>query len=621
MEWLAGLNALRFFAIILVVVYHLFRDILPGGFIAVEIFFAISGFLIFSKLITEYETRDKIQIWKYLKRRLTRIYPSLFACIAFTILLSYFLHPDLIVGMPLDALAAGTFSTNIIELLQGGAYEETFTPNLFEQTWFLGLEIQLCVIAPFAVLLFSNLARKRKYAVRALGIGLLACAMLSGVLMALYGGAFGQADRAYFAPDTHLMAFFLGGAYAVFNFMMPRTPRTPKAAPAIGLILSLTTITILASKVNYSDAVSFYFVMPFTSFLTIVMLACIIKLQRNRHSRRKKSRLLQMADYIGSLSFGIYLFHWPLYLVLPHMLPESSPECLAPLLCIALSILLTILVKRIFAPSMRRAKDIILPKTSSENFKHQVLIWSSRALVLLAISVPCAFLLYRAPEESSITQQLNTAKIEESQIATAPDYISYRSLFSETERIVTREFELATDSTSNVVERPYLAALNPDSAKVLVIGDSVTLGAKDEIEHTIELSYVDARESRGIESASRLLSEYSTQGRLPDVIVISLATNERTMSDAIFEGILNAGGSDKKYIFVTGYAGPQQPRETQNAAIKHFAETHDNVFVADWWTVSHADWSLMYADHIHLNPQGRAVYADLLKSVIDRSVR
>jgi hypothetical protein len=149
-----------------------------------------------------------------------------------------------------------------------------------------------------------------------------------------------------------------------------------------------------------------------------------------------------------------------------------------------------------------------------------------------------------------------------------------------------------------------------------VIGDSVTLGAKEAIEQTVESSFVDAKESRGIESASRILAEYSASGRLPDIIVVSLATNERTMTDEILQSILDVGGEEKRYIFVTGYAGPQQPRETQNAALKAFAESHKNVEIADWWTVSHSDWSLMYADHIHLNPEGRSTYANLLNNTI-----
>ena len=621
MEWLTGLNSVRLFAIVLVVVYHLFRNALPGGFIAVEIFFTISGFLIFRKLVTEYDTREKILIGKYLKRRFLRIFPSLLACIVFTLALSFFLHPDLLAGLQWDTLAAGTFTTNLVELVQGGSYENTFAPNLFEQTWFLGLEMQLCLIAPFISLLFLNLAKKRKQAIRVLGVSLLTTGLLSGVLMALYGGLFGQQDRAYFAPDTHAMAFLLGGAYAVFNHLVPRTPRTPKAAPAIGLALSLAIISVLATKVSYSNALSFYFAMPFTAFLAVVMLACIVKLQHNHHARRKKNRALQIADYLGSLSFGIYLYHWPLYLALPHILPETTPAFVGTIICLGGSVLATILTGKILNGMKIRPKICAISKSKVDFFKRNAYMIASRVLVVLALAVPCGFLLYRVPQESEITRQLNDSASETELASGSIDYISHRKLLQNTERVILREFELAADSREGVVSRPYFAAANANTARVLVIGDSVTLGAKEAIEQTVESSFVDAKESRGIESASRILAEYSATGRLPDIIVISLATNERTMTDEILQSILNVGGEEKRYIFVTGYAGPQQPRETQNAALKAFAESRSNVEIADWWTVSHSDWSLMYADHIHLNPEGRAVYADLIKSVVERHMR
>ncbi len=71
---------------------------------------------------------------------------------------------------------------------------------------------------------------------------------------------------------------------------------------------------------------------------------------------------------------------------------------------------------------------------------------------------------------------------------------------------------------------------------------------------------------------------------------------------------------------MTGYAGPKQPREVQNQALKNYAKNRKNIYIADWWELSHDNWSLMYADHIHLNPEGRIAYANLVNNVI-RSIK
>ena len=79
-------------------------------------------------------------------------------------------------------------------------------------------------------------------------------------------------------------------------------------------------------------------------------------------------------------------------------------------------------------------------------------------------------------------------------------------------------------------------------------------------------------------------------------------------------------GKNHKLVLTTAYAGPLQPREKQNKVLKEYAKKHKDVFIMDWWEVAHNNWSLMYADHIHLNPEGRTAYANLLNNVL-RGVR
>ena len=101
----------------------------------------------------------------------------------------------------------------------------------------------------------------------------------------------------------------------------------------------------------------------------------------------------------------------------------------------------------------------------------------------------------------------------------------------------------------------------------------------------------------------------------------SLATNEYNITESLLQNIVSVAGVEKTFILVTAYAGPQQPREKQNAALKAYAEKRSNVFIADWWEVAHNDWSLMYADHIHLNPEGRIAYANLVYGVVRSASR
>ena len=607
MRWLVGLNSLRFFAIVLIVIYHLFRPFLPGGFIAVDIFFAISGFLIFAKLLQEYQKTNKISYRKFILERLKRIFPPLLICVIITLTIALFVNKDILAGIQLRTAAALSFTTNIVELFTGGNYENTISPNLFEHTWFLALEMQFYLLMPLIAKMVLYTQSNKKKAVQTLMIAFVVLGLLSDILMAIYGGLLGATNRSYFAIDSHMGAFCLGAAFAALNHLVPRTPRTPKLVPSIGVALSLVIISILAFKTEYSDAFTFIFTLPFVGILSVILIFCIIKLQNNRHSRRKAPIVIRVMEYLGSLSFGIYLFHYPLYVLLPEILPANTPEYVAPAINIALSVFLSWFFTEIFR----------LPHIIEKIRRGPIRPRLMRAAVLVLLCVPAIVTLVITPTTSSISEQL--ASVEETEYEAdplfQPDILGAKNAFNNYSDAVLPYIEAAekSEAPKSLGNR---AAASANAASVLVLGDSVTLGAKANIESVIANSYVDAKESRGIETATGLLAGYAATGKLPEYIVISLATNERTITDSLLQNIVNVAGADHKFVLVTAYAGPKQPRETQNSALKSFADKHENVFICDWWQIAHENWQLMYADHIHLNPEGRSTYANLLNNTI-----
>lgn len=611
MQWLIGINALRFFAIILIVIYHLFRAFLPGGFIAVEIFFAISGFLIFTKLVKQFGKERKISYWHFVGTRLLRLMPALLACVVLTLLATFLVHPDILAGTRLNTLAAVTFTTNLKELIAGGAYENTISPNLFEHTWFIALEMQFYLLVPILVTLVMGAFKKHRRGATCLGVTLLVLSLLSTGLMAVYGGIFGMRDRAYFALDSHLGAFCLGGALAVFNYLVPRTPRTKKIIPTVGVAVSLAIITILSFKLTFSNPMTFYFGLPFTGLLTVIMIFCIIKLQPNVHVRRRTNLPIRIADKLGSYSYGMYLYHWPLYVLLPNILPSNAEAWVAPLLNIVISSALSYLTVKY----LRSDKLVNNFKTSA---KKRTIYGVATCLILIPVSIS----LLRTPDISGITEQLESMQgsANPEDKVTAVDYFGVSAALENTELAIKFQLDPEANHEVNPVQEVTHAASSANSAQVLVIGDSVTLGAKQALESTINNVYVDAMESRGIWTARNILAGYAATGKLPEIIVISLITNEATISDGLLQGIVDVAGTGHTFIFVTGYAGPQQPREVQNQALKNYAKNRSNVYVADWWELSHDNWSLMYADHIHLNPEGRTAYANLINNLI-RSIR
>ena len=574
-----------------------------------DIFFVISGFLIVGKLIRE-SSRGRIRYGRFIAERFLRIFPALLVCVLLTLIAALFVHPDVLAGMKLNTIAALSFTTNIVQLLTGGSYENIISPNLFQHTWFLALEMQFYILIPLLVIAILAISKDHKNAVKKLAVIFLLLAITSDILLAIYGGIMGLQDRAYFAIDSHMGAFCLGAAFAAFNHLVPRTPRTPKLIPTAGVLISLATILILSFKLDYANPMTYFFGLPFTSFLTAVMLFCIIKLQPNIHTRHKPTNLVRILEWLGSLSFGVYLFHYPLHILLPNLLPANAPTWVYALVNIVLSILLSIATSK----TLHVDRELKMLKY----YKRRRLAYVA---VLVALLIPSVFSFWRMPATSGIANQLNEMSAQEELAENESiKYLGVNDLTDTIKHTLDEQLKLAANSTNLPKVSSGAGAKSANSANVLVLGDSVTLGAKEALESIIPGTYVDAKESRSIITATGIIASYSAKGKLPNTIVISLATNEYNITDSLLQSIINAAGKDKTFVLVTAYAGPQQPREKQNAALKSFASKHDNVYIADWWEIAHNDWSLMYADHIHLNPEGRVTYANLVYNVI-RSAR
>ncbi|QPE04939.1 acyltransferase [Microbacterium schleiferi] len=354
---LPGLDGLRALAVILVVVYHLFPQWwFAGGFIGVDVFFVISGFLITTLLLRERDASGRISLVGFWRRRARRLLPALILLLLVCSSAAWLIGGDVLVRLGAQIVGALTFSYNWIAILIGEGYFGGTTPELFRNLWSLGIEEQFYVLWP--LILPVILVLPRAWA-RVAAVGALAAA--STVWMGELVATTDAVSRAYYGTDSHAFGILLGVALA---FGLHRTLSAPtlwmqrttvrRGAAIVGGAAVLGLIAI--SLVPPTDSVRTF---PLTIAAASILSAIAIVAAVWPHARLGPALDARPLRWIGERSYGLYLWHWPLLVLLVAAVQGSAPEAGVPvwvgLVTLALTVVIAEASYRFLETPVRRA--------------------------------------------------------------------------------------------------------------------------------------------------------------------------------------------------------------------------------------------------------------------------
>ena len=573
-QYIPAIDGLRAIAVMAVLFYHLGFSWIPGGFLGVDLFFVISGYVITRLLLDSIERSGGLDLRAFYLARIRRLLPALAFMLVTTAIAVGIWAPDTIKRFLIDTPFALTGSMNWWLVGRHLDYFEAIgRPPLLQHTWSLAVEAQFYLLWPLILLLSLRFFGKKRISIAALVIACFSGIALMLVSFSLDASSSSKVSHIYFGTDTHSIGLFLGAALAVNWIPQNFKPEvSKKAQDFIDGIGVFGFLGILATFIfiEESNPALYRIAFPLAGIFGAAIITSIV------HPASRFAPLLQnrVLLWIGERSYAIYLWHWVIFQVTRPQVDLAG----ASWAMYSLRILI------VFALADISLRFIELP------VRRGVLNYWLKGLK------------YRTPAEKKRQKVRATAALLT--LTATISIISFRavSIGNSQQAALVEEIESANSVTANTNDGIWLT------------GDSVILGIKSVLADAHPVSLVNARVGR---QADELLTEIVRD--LPNAptgpVVLNLGNNNALSEDQVV-AILDALKGQSKVVLVNT-AVPRPWRDGNNELISRVSARYSNVRVVDWASLSDGHPEYFAPDGVHLVPSGVAVYVAEISKYID----
>lgn len=594
--YIPGLDGLRALAVTAVLLYHADLPWIPAGFLGVDVFFVISGYLITSLLLNESRRTGTVDFRRFWYRRVRRLLPALFLMIGVVAFYTVVFLPGEASKLRGDLVSSIFYVNNWWQIFHHQSYfAAAGRPPMLQHLWSLAVEEQFYLFWPMLFILGMFLfQRKRSRMLIAIGVGI----VVSTLLMAIMFNPLGDPSRVYYGTDTRASTLLVGVALA---FAWSPGRLQAKVGPGARYVLDAIGISALAcllwTVLNVSE---FQPGLYRGGFLVVAILTALVIAVAVHPVGGLLNAFLSLGvlRWIGKRSYGIYLWHWPVYMITRPQL--DVPLTGLPLLAIRIGVTVTLaelsyryVEQPIREGTFMRHFDRLRQSEGSERSRLTRLTLLSGGAAALVLVVIVVGLVSAGP-------------------APLPPGFSTHSASASA-----REGPKATTATTAGSNPSTITTVPPVPVKPIIgIGDSVMLGAQSALEARMPGFITNAAVSRHFGEAVDIARQYRDAGQLGDVVVVHMGTNG-LITASEFDAMMDSLRAVKRVVIVN-LRVPRRWEGQDNDVLAAGVARWPNAVLLDWNTVGNANPGWFWNDGFHLRPDGAISYAELIAQAIAR---
>ena len=608
-RYITGLDGIRAIAVIMVLSYHLKLSLFKSGFLGVTVFFVLSGYLITGILISEVEEEGTIDLKNFWLRRIRRLVPAVMSMAVVIIFVSAVVNRVIFTKGCKDFLASVLGFNNWWQIFNKVSYfEAAGVPSPFTHCWSLAIETQFYLIYPLILLGIYKLVKSRgagraKRGLLFAGVTLL-LALISVILMIVLFDPQQDASRVYYGTDTRAFSLLFGALLAILweYRMVPR-----RLSASVNMVLgSVSFAALLVMTIAINGSSNFWYRGgQFVGTILTVLMVYAVSGRKTWLSRFLSNPVLK---WIGDRSYSIYLWHYPIILLISKGIKASW---WITLIEIVLSVVLAELSYRFIETPIRHGiigeyLNILRSRPRSRQEKKRQVQVARRSLKIMAgtfvLTVSLILCMVFVPKKNALdTLQKREAKAEETGKMTEEQLAKQKAKGSESDDTI---------CTADLTDDEILEGLN-----LLLIGDSIAVDVTDDFYEMFPNSVSDTKIGRITSLGKQVLDSYIDEKKWEGEGVIFASLSNSPINGEL-EDIREKIGKDMP-LFLTTVRIPHDTFEDEsNSKIKKFVEENDHTYLIDWYAASEGHDEYFDADDTHLLSAGAKAYAKCIKEAV-----